>query len=328
MANNKKKKHPKVRIKTSAKRALIFIFFFLCVAIYAHNQITEIRAEYAYQKTYEYKLVQHGYTLEQTQIFLSKIDDNQLDYLLNNDPEDFLYNLVKEKYFMKKNFNAYLSYRNSHMSYNMETIVAIVNVHANNGWYGVSYDTNISLNELMLVNKFYHLNEDYQRDDLVKVPLQHSYGENYIASTVYDHFMQMNDAIKSEMNIDLMVTSGYRSYQDQTNSYERYKRRGQSYADAYSARPGYSEHQTGLALDIVSLQHSGNSAFTQSEEFQWLKSNCYKYGFILRYEDDKEIITGFDGESWHYRYVGTEVAKKIHDEGITFDEYYAFYIEK
>ncbi len=78
----------------------------------------------------------------------------------------------------------------------------------------------------------------------------------------------------------------------------------------------------------MSLQHTGFKAFSESEEAQWLKDNCYKYGFILRYPEGKEIITGFGYETWHFRYVGIEVAKKIHDEDITFDEYYAFYIEK
>ncbi len=328
MSNKRRKKQPKVKLKSSVKRIIIFIIFFLIVGIYAHNQIVDIKAEYAYQKTYEYKLVQHGYTLEQTQILISKLDDKHLDYLLSVDPEDFLYDLIKEKYFMNKNFEAYLSYRNSHLTYNMETVVAIVNVHANNGWYGVSYDADTSLNELVLVNKFYHLGEDYKREDLVKVPLSVAYGENYVSSMVFDQFMKMHDDIKNEINIDLMVTSGYRSYQDQEKSYERYKRGGQDYADAFAARPGYSEHQTGLVLDIVSLQHSGSKAFMESEEAQWLKDNCYKYGFILRYQEGKEIITGFSDEAWHFRYVGENVAKKIHDEDITFDEYYAFYIEK
>ena len=328
MAYKKKKAKPKIRLKSSAKRVIIFILFFLAVGIYAHNQLREINAEYAYQKTYEYKLVQHGYTLEQTQILISKLDDKQLDFLLGVDPEDFLYDLVKEKYFMGKNFDAYLSYRNSHLSYNMETVVASVNVHANNGWYNVSYDANTSLNEKVLVNKFYHLGEDFVPSDLVKVPLSVAYGENYINSTVFDQFMKMHDDAKSQINVDLMITSGYRSYQDQFASYDMYKRRGQDYADAYAARPGYSEHQTALALDIVSLQHTGSKAFSESEEAQWLKDNCYKYGFILRYPEGKEIITGFGYEAWHYRYVGTDVAKKIHDEDITFDEYYAFYIEK
>ena len=106
MAYKKKKAKPKIRLKSSAKRVIIFILFFLAVGIYAHNQLREINAEYAYQKTYEYKLVQHGYTLEQTQILISKLDDKQLDFLLGVDPEDFLYNLVKEKYFMSKNFDA------------------------------------------------------------------------------------------------------------------------------------------------------------------------------------------------------------------------------
>ena len=81
-------------------------------------------------------------------------------------------------------------------------------------------------------------------------------------------------------------------------------------------------------MDITSLEHKGQNEFKESEEYAWLKKNCYKYGFILRFPEGKESITGYNNESWHFRYVGNEVAKKIHDENITLDEYYAFYIKK
>ena len=92
-------------------------------------------------------------------------------------------------------------------------------------------------------------------------------------------------------------------------------------------RAGYSEHQTGLALDIVTYGASMDT-FENTDEFKWLSDNAYKYGFILRYPKGKEKLTGYSYESWHYRYVGKDVAKKIHDLDITYDEYYAYYIEK
>ena len=327
MAVKKKKKKATFKLKTSVKRFFIFALFFILVGVYAFNQLKEINKEYAYEKTYEYKLVQHGYTLEKTQIFLSKLPDTKLDFLLENDVEDYYYDLVNQRYFLSDNFDTYLEYFKKHQKYNMETIVAVVNVHANMGWYGITYNTDTSLNELMLVNKFYMLDENYKRDDLVKVPLQTAYADNYVDPIVLEQYTKMHDDIKNELGVNLMVNSSYRSYQDQADIYENFKHRGQSYADSYAARPGFSEHQTGLAIDITSLEHKGQSAFSESEEYQWLKDNCYKYGFILRYPKDKEIITGYSNESWHFRYVGEKVAKKIHDEDITFDEYYAFYIE-
>ena len=103
---------------------------------------------------------------------------------------------------------------------------------------------------------------------------------------------------------------------------------GSEYADEIAARPGHSEHQTGLALDIFCTTNSNTKTFKDSEAYQWLLNNAYKYGFILRYPEGKENITGFTFESWHYRYVGTEIATYIYENDITFDEYYAYFTEK
>ena len=93
--------------------------------------------------------------------------------------------------------------------------------------------------------------------------------------------------------------------------------------DSVSARPGHSEHQTGLTVDINLL----SKQFDKTNEYYWMINNSYKYGFILRYPMDKEKLTGYDYEPWHYRYVGRDVALAIHSEDITFDEYYAYYID-
>ena len=103
--------------------------------------------------------------------------------------------------------------------------------------------------------------------------------------------------------------------------------KGDEWADSVSARAGYSEHQTGYTLDIVTY-NANMSNFETTDEFKWLQANAYKYGFILRYPKDKEDITGYSYESWHYRYVGEETAKKIKKLDITFDEYYAYFIKQ
>ena len=97
---------------------------------------------------------------------------------------------------------------------------------------------------------------------------------------------------------------------------------GKEAADTYSARAGYSEHQTGLAVDIYNKVLPYTS-FEETEEFTWMQENAYKYGFILRFPKDKTNITGYQYESWHYRYVGKEVAKEIHENNLTLEEYLA-----
>lgn len=125
-----------------------------------------------------------------------------------------------------------------------------------------------------------------------------------------------------------MVNSSYRSYKDQEEIYNDFKTVSLKYADSYAARPGHSEHQTALAIDITSLEHKQAEEFNESEEYAWLKDNCHRFGFILRYPEGKEYLTGYSNESWHFRYVGIDAATTIHNENITFDEYYAYYVEK
>ena len=104
---------------------------------------------------------------------------------------------------------------------------------------------------------------------------------------------------------------------------KRLRAYGIVYADNYSARAGHSEHQTGLAIDIGSTKTS----FEYTNEFKWLQEHAHEYGFIMRYPKGKTWITGYEYEPWHYRFVGVDAATKIFEEGITFEEYYAKYID-
>jgi len=132
-----------------------------------------------------------------------------------------------------------------------------------------------------------------------------------------NNFMKMADAATLD-NIVIKNASGYRSYNYQVNLYDNYvKKDGKEAADTYSARPGFSEHQTGFALDI----NMDNINFYETIEYQWLSKNAYKYGFILRYPKDKEYITGYKFEPWHYRYVGRKHSKKIYENNLTLEEY-------
>ena len=103
-------------------------------------------------------------------------------------------------------------------------------------------------------------------------------------------------------------------------------RNGIEWADKWSAKPGFSEHQTGLALDITTSSATFDN-FEDTEAYDWLVNNSYKYGFILRYPSDDYYLTGYNFESWHFRYVGVDVATKIYNEKITFEEYYEYYVK-
>ena len=127
-------------------------------------------------------------------------------------------------------------------------------------------------------------------------------------------------------NVIFYPFSAYRSYNTQNGLYTNYKNRdGEKEADTYSARPGFSEHQLGLAVDVRSSNLTSNLT---TEDYKWMLDNSYKYGFIIRYPKGKQHITQFIEEPWHIRYLGVELATKVHDSGLTYDEYYDLYIEK
>jgi D-alanyl-D-alanine carboxypeptidase len=133
---------------------------------------------------------------------------------------------------------------------------------------------------------------------------------------------QLFDAA-SEDGINFKVISGYRSYQYQEGVYYGYvKRDGQAKADTYSARPGHSEHQTGLAADVGTGSCDLSICFGDTAGGKWLVNNSYKYGFIIRYPKDKENLTGYQYEPWHIRYLGIDLATQVHKSGKTLEQFF------
>ena len=179
---------------------------------------------------------------------------------------------------------------------------------------------------ILLVNKNNKLPDDYEL--VLKILPDRT---NQAAEEAYQPMCDMLKAARKDGMI-LEVCSSYRSVERQKELFEEdmraLVRRGYSYLDAYDevARetmpPGYSEHSTGLAFDIVALDYQMlDQKQETTEENQWLREHCAEYGFILRYPKDKEDITGIDYESWHFRYVGVEIAEYIMENGISLEEF-------
>lgn len=165
------------------------------------------------------------------------------------------------------------------------------------------------INQVLLANKKYPL------------PSTFAPGEDPAAREAFDKM-----AAEAKLSgFNLTAFSTYRSFEYQKTLYDRYvERDGKEAADTYSARPGYSEHQTGLAFDIGEVnfeKHWASSSFGETEAGKWLAANAHRFGFILRYPEGKEDITGYMHESWHYRYVGVEMATDIYNRDITLEEY-------
>ena len=331
MKKLRKKKKRRLRLKSSVKRFLVYFTFLLCLGIYTIKESYAIYKDYQYQETYEYKLIQLGYTKKESTSLIKYLKPEVLDnILLEEEKNEHYYNIVTQKYYIEKNFQSYVDYKTYHLSTSYEDVISIVNVNAHQGWYNIIYDTNINDGYLMLVNKFYKLESTYKRDDLESISLEYAYANQIAAKIVIENFEKMRNDVLTELGVHLMVNSSFRSYQDQEAVYNDFKNISLKYADSYAARPGHSEHQTGLSIDLTSLEHpyisDKETSFDKSDEYEWLKNNCHKYGFILRYPKGKEHITGYNTESWHFRYVGVEAATQIYKENITFDEYYAYYI--
>lgn len=179
----------------------------------------------------------------------------------------------------------------------------------NNGGYDENIDPNQAepcyVNGILLVNKNHPLPKDFGALD----------------PTAASALAQLQAAAQSA-GYSIPTVSGYRSYDYQAMLYNGYVQRdGQAAADTYSDRPGCSEHQTGLAFDVGAIDNNyGNTA-----EGQWLAAHCHEFGFIIRYQQGKESITGYMYEPWHIRYVGVNAATEIAQRGITLEEYLGVY---
>lgn len=321
----KKKKRLKLKKKVYYFGAfVVFLTVAILLGINYYN-------DYQYKQTNEYKLLEKGYSLEDTKTIFAKLSETEQQKLINNDKDDKIISLLEQKYFLEKNLEDYQEYIRKNNKDDYAKVISIVNVHANHKWYQLDLNTQEDLGMLMNVNKFYTLSETYVPENLRNIELSYAYGEegeNKLIDYAYDKFLELWQAA-NEQGFYLMVTSSYRDYESQKEIYDyRVSTQGERKADETAARPGHSEHQTGLVIDMTSKTEPLADSFSNSEAYKWLKENAYKYGFIERYPEGKTYLTGYSPESWHWRYVGKEAAKLIHDEDITFDEYYAFYIEK
>ncbi len=172
----------------------------------------------------------------------------------------------------------------------------------------------------VLVNKKYKLSEDYIPNDLEEVNVNYSYEHKYLRHEARIAFENMaRDA--SKLGYKIVLVSAYRNYSYQASLFQEYvDTKGIEYAQMCSALAGHSEHQTGLAMDIMGSNGDYN-LFSETEEFNWVKNNAHKYGLILRYPQDKTNVTGFKYEPWHYRYVGITLATYLYQNNLTLEEY-------
>lgn len=179
----------------------------------------------------------------------------------------------------------------------------------------------------VLVNSSNYLDSSYVPSDLTIIDTQYAVNNIYLSNEAAESFTAMSKA-SVEAGKNFYASAGYRSYDDQNAAYQSIINQvGESKADSYCIRAGYSEHQTGLAVNVAATYETKKD-FKDTSVFQWLMDNCTSYGFIERYPIDKDYITGNSDEPEHFRYVGKELAGKVKASHLTYDEYYDLYLDQ
>jgi len=247
------------------------------------------------------------------------VKDKKLQELKNIDQEI--------DYFDYNNIDRYIKYKKKNEDLTLEEVVTQVNIGLDYPYYENTKRAKNLNKSYILVNKYNYLPRDYVPKNLETIDLDYARSGMKLVSYAKEAFENLaKDAQKKDYRIIAMST--YRSYDYQEILYDSYvEEDGKEKADTYSGRAGYSEHQTGLAIDVYNgKQHY--TEFEKTKEFKWMKKHAHEYGFILRFPKNKEKETGYDYESWHYRYVGKNMATYIYKNNLSFEEYYVQNIEQ
>ena len=279
------------------------------------------------------KLLDLGYKNKDINTFYEKVPKS-IDVITSNKYDKNIINYISLDYFKEENLDRYIKYDFIDTKsvydttilkekYNYEDTVTFVNAYLDKDYY--SNDIPLSKDKAskldVIVNKYYKLDKDYEPEDLTVINSKFASGTQKLRKEAADKFEEMASDMLKE-NLKIYAGSTYRSYSYQEGLYNRYvKKDGFKEAETYSARAGYSEHQLGLAVDIVNGKW--NYLSEGDKEYTWLVNNSYKYGFILRYPHESEYITGYVFEDWHFRYLGIDLATKVHESKLTYDEYIA-----
>ena len=279
------------------------------------------------------KLLSLGYSSKDINAIYEKIPDS-VNIIIDSKYNKDIINIMNLSYFKIDNLKRYLDYdimevksiydiSNIKKDFNYEDVVTYVNANLDKEYY--SSDNLISNEDAskidVLVNKYHKLDENYEPSDLTIIDSKYASGTQKLRKEAKIKFEEMASDMAKD-NLKIYAGSTYRSFTYQKGLYDRYvKKDGFAAAETYSARSGYSEHQLGLAVDIVSGKWDYLNE--KDKEYDYLIKNSYKYGFILRYPRGSEYITGYMFEDWHFRYLGVELATKVFNSGLTYDEYIA-----
>jgi LAS superfamily LD-carboxypeptidase LdcB len=226
------------------------------------------------------------------------------------------------KYYKNENTERYISYRLIHPDYTLDAIISYVNIGLDNLFYSNPVEIPDPNSTAVLVNKYRPLPPDFVPARLEKINSTYSYGTQKLTHDARVAFEKLCAAAK-KAGYPIWAVSSYRDYKKQAEVYDSFLDPDNPNSvvtrDLIAARPGFSEHQTGLAVDFSRVDASVKSA----DIHKWMGKNAHKYGFIVRYPAGKEGVTGVTNEPWHLRYLGVQLATAVYGSGWTYDEYYA-----
>lgn len=263
-----------------------------------------------------------GYTIEEINFILSKINYEDITYILESNYLENIKDYLNIENMDIQKLKRYIDYYNNNSSKDLRSVINYVNMDMDKTPY-VDYKTVEDPNNiLVLVNKYNKLADDYKPDDLERINTNYSVRNLYLRKDAKEAFEALcRDA--SSLGLSIRAISSYRTFDYQKGLYDNYVSvNGVEEADTYSARPGFSEHETGLATDVMGS--NGNyTRFAETNEYTWVVNNAHNYGFVIRYPENKENITKYKFESWHLRYVGKDAATYMYENNLCLEEYLA-----
>ena len=267
-------------------------------------------------------LIEREYSNTQISIILSRGSDSEVAEFAKRDRERFVEEILSIEFSRLRYYDRYIAYMNE-TGFTERTAVLHVNLNMDIEEYvdPVIVDGN---SDHPLVNRRFGLADDFSPNDLVIIADEFTNTEQRGRKKAVDALMKMFEEAEQE-GLSFFVNSAYRSFEEQQEVYETFLGLyGQNFVNNFVARPGHSEHQTGLGFDLGSRN---SNVFRDSREFLWMMENAHRFGFIQRYQARHQLITGFRDEPWHFRYVGVEIAEYIFERGISFEEYYILYLD-
>lgn len=285
------------------------------------NKLNEIRYDYITS------LKEKGYSKDTIAFILINLSKSEMTKLLNKKYDKDLEEYIAIEDFDYEKYDRYIAYQKKNPKLKKEDIVMRIELKIDLDNYDDAEEETNPDSLLAYVNRHRYINKDYEPEDLVEMDDEYSnnfFGVNKLRKEAYEHFKEMVDAANKE-GIEFLADTTYRSFDTQETIYNNYAyEHSKDETDKYAARPGYSEHELGTAIDVSNVWYIEEG----DDEYKWIEKNSWKYGYIIRYKKSKEDITKYAAEDWHIRYVGVKAATLIHNKGITFDEYWYKYVKK